>query len=225
MEQTVFISAIDTDAGKSIITGLMAKYLKNQGYNTITQKFIQTGCLEVSEDIETHRKIMGEDLNSFDIDRTTCPYIFTYPASPHLAAEIDSAVIDTNVITSATSVLEKNFDRVLLEGAGGLFVPITRSYLTIDYIEENNLPLILVTSSKLGSINHTLMSLEIIKNRGINLKGVVYNSFPNDSKEIFEDSVKVIEEYMNTNFTECKIVTVPIINGNEYPIIDFSEIL
>ena len=64
---------------------------------------------------------MGENLNSFDIDRTTCPYIFTYPASPHLAAEIDSSFIDTNVIKAATSVLENNFDKILLEGAGGSF--------------------------------------------------------------------------------------------------------
>lgn len=225
MEQTVFISAIDTDAGKSIVTGLMAKYYKSKGLNTITQKFIQTGCIDVSEDIETHRKIMGEELNYFDINRTTCPYIFTYPASPHLAAEIDSSVIDTNVIKAATSVLENNFDKILLEGAGGFFVPVTRSYLTIDYIADNGLPLILVTSSKLGSINHTLMCLEIIKNRGIDLKGIVYNSYPNDSKEIFDDSIKVIEEFMKNNFSECKIVTVPIVTDNNWPIIDFSEIL
>lgn len=225
MEQTFFISAIDTDAGKSIVTGLMAKYLKNNGYNTITQKFIQTGCTDISEDIETHRNIMGENLNSFDKEGTTCPYIFTYPASPHLAAELDCEVIDTNVIKSATSVLENNFDKVLLEGAGGLFVPITRSYLTVDYIADNNLPLVLVTSSKLGSINHTLMSLEIIKNRRIDLRGVVYNSFPNDSQEIFEDSIKIIKEYLKDNFTECRIVTVPIIDKNDWPIVDFSPIL
>lgn len=225
MEQTVFISAIDTDAGKSIVTGLMAKYLKNEGYTTITQKFIQTGCIDVSEDIETHREIMEEDLNAFDIDRTTCPYIFTYPASPHLAAEIDSAVIDTKVITSATKTLEKNYEKVLLEGAGGLFVPITRSYLTIDYIQENKLPLILVTSSKLGSINHTLMSLEIIKSRGIDLRGIVYNSYPNDSREIFEDSIKVIHKYLDNNFIDCEIITIPVVADKEWPIINFSKIL
>lgn len=225
MNQTVFISAIDTDAGKSIITGLMAKYYKSKGYKTITQKFIQTGNIDVSEDIETHREIMGEELNSYDIDRTTCPYIFTYPASPHLAAEIDSSVIDTNKISEATTLLEKDFDKVLLEGAGGLFVPITRSYLTVDYVQEKKLPLILITSSKLGSINHTLMSLEIIKSRGIDLRGVVYNSFPNDSAEIFEDSIKVIQDYLDNNFTDCKIVTVPIIKDKEWPVIDFSEII
>lgn len=225
MKKTVFISAIDTDAGKSIVTGLMAKYLIHKGYNTITQKFIQTGCVDVSEDIETHREIMGEEMNKFDIDRTTCPFIFTYPASPHLAAEIDSSEIDTNKINEANTILEDNFDKVILEGAGGLFVPITRSYYTIDYIQENKLPLILVTSSKLGSINHTLMSLEIIKNRGIDLQGVVYNSFPNDSKEIFEDSIKVIQNYLDNNFEGCNIVTVPIIKENKWPIIDFSQII
>lgn len=225
MNKTVFISAIDTDAGKSIVTGLMAKYLKNKGYSTITQKFIQTGCIDVSEDIETHREIMEEGMNKFDLDKTTCPFIFTYPASPHLAAEIDSRNIDTKKIGEANKILENNFDKVLLEGAGGLLVPITRSYFTVDYIQDNDLPLILVTSSKLGSINHTLMSLEIIKNRGINLKGVVYNSFPNDSKEIFEDSIKVIQDYLDKNFSGCNIVTIPIIKDKNWPIIDFSDII
>ncbi len=225
MKKTVFISAIDTDTGKSIVTGLMAKFLKDKGYNIITQKFIQTGCIDISEDIETHRDIMGEDMNKFDFNNTTCPYIFTYPASPHLAAEIDSREIEINKINEANSILENNFDKVLLEGAGGLFVPITRTYFTIDYIQENKLPLILVTSSKLGSINHTLMSLEIIKNRDINLKGIVYNSFPNDSKEIYEDSINVIQDYIDKNFSSCNIVTIPIVKDNNWPIIDFSNII
>ena len=225
MEKTIFISAIDTDAGKSVVTGLIGKYLKDKGVDVITQKFAQTGCPEISEDIETHRAIMGDELNELDIDGTTCPYVFTYPASPHLAAEIDSATIDTEVIKASTHKLEETFEMVLLEGAGGLYVPITREYYTIDYIVDNNLPLILVTSSKLGSINHTLMSLELIRQRGIKLKGLVYNSYPNDSEEIFDDSIKVFQAYMKDNFPEASIVSVPVIKNEEWPVVDFAEIL
>jgi len=225
MNKTVFISGIDTDAGKSIITGLMAKYLMNKGVNVITQKFIQTGNTTSSEDIEKHREIMGVGPFDVDTDRTTCPYIFTYPASPHLAAEIDNKTIDVTKITEATAKLEEQFETVLLEGAGGLFVPITREYYTIDYVQETNLPLILVTSSKLGSINHTLMSLELCKKRGINLVGLIYNEFPNDSEQILNDSDKVFKLYLAENYPDCKVVNVPIIKGEDWPIVDFSAII
>lgn len=225
MSKTVFISGIDTDAGKSIVTGLMALSLKEKGVNVITQKFVQTGNTTSSEDIEKHREIMGVKPYSVDTDRTTCPLIFTYPCSPHLAAEIDKTSIDVNLITDATKKLESKFEKVLLEGAGGLYVPISREYYTIDYVQENDLPLILVTSSKLGSINHTLMSLELCKNRGINVVGLVYNEFPNDSEQILNDSASVFQHYLDENYPDCKIVNVPIIKDDKWPVIDFSSIL
>jgi len=187
-----FISGIDTDAGKSIATGVIAATLQNQGRKVITQKFIQTGCREISEDIQKHREIMGIPLQEVDLDRTTCPYIMSYPASPHLAAEIDGITVDKNLIHHATEKLSRQYDIVLLEGAGGLYVPVNRHYLTIDYISEYGYPLILVTSSKLGSINHTLMSLELCRIRGIRVSHVIYNDFPDNSEFIKADSIRVI---------------------------------
>ncbi|WP_139094370.1 ATP-dependent dethiobiotin synthetase BioD, partial [Acinetobacter baumannii] len=68
------------------------------------------------------------------------------------------------------------FEIVLLEGAGGLMVPLTTSLLTIDYVAQHQFPVILVTSGRLGSINHTLLSLQALKSRGLNLTALVYNS-------------------------------------------------
>ena len=96
------------------------------------------------------------------------PEIFSYPCSPHLAAEIDGREIDFGKIESAAVALSERYDAVLLEGAGGLMVPLTRSLLTLDYAAEKGWPLILVTSGKLGSINHTLLSLRLQKGTGLN---------------------------------------------------------
>lgn len=211
-----FISGIDTDAGKSIVTGVIARTLKKRGVKVVTQKFIQTGCVGISEDILKHREIMGIEPLDVDKNGTTCPYVMTYPASPHLAAEIDKVNIDVKVIREATRKLEEEYDMVLLEGAGGLYVPVTREYLTIDYVQEYNYPLILVSSSKLGSINHTLMSLELCRLRGIDLKYVVYNDFPNDSEWIKNDSLTIIKKYLDDFFPECTLLELPVI-GREYP--------
>lgn len=217
-----FISGIDTDAGKSIATGVIAATLQQQGKKVITQKFIQTGCREISEDIQKHREIMGIPLQDVDLDRTTCPYIMTYPASPHLAAEIDGITVDKNVIHQATEKLSRRYDIILLEGAGGLYVPVNRHYLTIDYVCEYGYPLILVTSSKLGSINHTLMSLELCRIKGIRVSHVIYNDFPNDSEFIKTDSIRVIDDYLKNWFPECSLLELPVIKGNVYPRLDIE---
>lgn len=212
-----FISGIDTDAGKSIVTGVIARTLLKKGVNVVTQKFIQTGCVGISEDILKHREIMGIEPLEVDKDGTTCPYVMTYPASPHLAAEIDKVDIDMKRIHQSTVKLAAMYDMVLLEGAGGLYVPVTRDYLTIDYIQEYKHPLILVSSSKLGSINHTLMSLELCRLRGIEVKYVVYNDFPNDSEFIKNDSVTIIRQYLQQHFPTCELLELPVVEGEKWP--------
>ena len=87
MKGTVlFITGIDTNIGKTFATGMIACALAEKGKKVITQKMIQTGCTEVSEDIEMHRKIQGIPFTEEDKAGLTCPYIFTYPCSPHMAA-------------------------------------------------------------------------------------------------------------------------------------------
>ncbi|MBL6957333.1 MAG: AAA family ATPase, partial [Chlorobium phaeobacteroides] len=81
----IAIAGIDTGIGKSVATGLLARSLLESGSRVITQKMVQTGCQDVSEDILLHREIMGVPLQDVDRDGTTCPYVFSYPASPHLA--------------------------------------------------------------------------------------------------------------------------------------------
>lgn len=212
-----FVSGIDTDAGKSIVTGVIARTLRNHGVDVVTQKFIQTGCVGISEDILKHREIMGIEPLAVDKDGTTCPYVMTYPCSPHLAAEIDHIDIDTARINRSTEKLSALYETVLLEGAGGLYVPVTRKYLTIDYIQEYKHPLILVTSSKLGSINHTLMSLELCRQKGIEVRYVVYNDFPNDSEIIKTDSITIIRQYLTEYFPACELLELPVVVGDEWP--------
>ena len=212
-----FISGIDTDAGKSIVTGVIARTLLQKGVHVITQKFIQTGCVGISEDILKHREIMGIPPQEVDRDGTTCPYVMTYPSSPHLAAEIDRVEIDVERIHRSTEKLAAAYDVVLLEGAGGLYVPVSRQYLTIDYIQEYKHPLILVSSSKLGSINHTLMSLELCRLRGIEVAYVVYNDFPNDSEWIKNDSITIIRQYLDEHFPDCRLLELPVVEGDKLP--------
>lgn len=211
MSKAYFISGIDTDAGKTYVTGHIARHLMKEGKRVITQKFIQTGNTGMSEDIEVHRRIMGTGMLPEDLDHTTAPVIFSYPASAQLAARIDGREIDLEVIDRATERLLSLYDVVLVEGAGGLAVPITDTFMAIDYVESRRLPLILVTNGVLGSINHTVLSLEAVRARGIELAAVIYNEHFDTDAVIAADTRGFIERYVKRNFPDALFATVPSI--------------
>lgn len=205
-----FISGIDTDAGKSYCTAWYANELASRGKRVITQKFIQTGNTGHSEDIDLHRRIMGTGYLPEDNEGLTMPEIFSYPCSPHLASRIDNRPIDFNKIERATRELARRYEVVLVEGAGGLMVPLTEEYLTIDYIAEKQYPLIFITSGKLGSINHTLLSFEAIKSRNIKLDTVLYNLYPTvEDKTIQADTMQYIQSYLAKHFPDTRFEVVP----------------
>lgn len=207
-----FVSGIDTDAGKSYCTAWYAAQLMKEGKRTITQKFIQTGNVGHSEDIDLHRRLMGTGYLPEDREGLTMPEIFSYPASPDLASRIDQRPIDFDKIEQATQELARRYEVVLVEGAGGLMVPLKDEYLTIDYIAEKNYPLIFVTSGKLGSINHTLLSLEAIARRDITLDTVLYNLYPTiEDSTIQQDTKQYLQRYLERHFPQCRFLTVPVL--------------
>ena len=194
MKGTVlFITGIDTNIGKTFATGMIACALAEKGKKVITQKMIQTGCTEVSEDIEMHRKIQGIPFTEEDKAGLTCPYIFTYPCSPHMAAEKDGKTIDLSVITEATRRLQEKYEYVLLEGAGGLMVPNDFHSLAIDYVKEQGYPVILVTSGKFG----------------IPVRTVVYNLYPPTDELITANTLEYLTQYLEKEFPETALITLP----------------
>ena len=217
----LFISGIDTDIGKTYATGMIAKALMQQGINVITQKLVQTGVainpdngeMNIADDIITHRQLMGIALQPCDIDSTTCSYRYKKPASPHLAVRLANTVLDPEIITKSTQQLQANYDVVLLEGAGGLLVPITEQLLTLDYIVTQGYPVILVTSGRLGSINHTLLSLEAIRARGLTMHSVIYNHIhdtaDNTDTEIANSSIDYLKNYLAQNYPNANWLQLP----------------
>lgn len=208
-EKVFFISGIDTGVGKTYATGILARAIAQKGHSVITQKLVQTGNTDMSEDILVHRQLMGIPITDEDREKITCPYIFSYPCSPHMAAERDGKRIDTLSIQIKTDLLLKIYDYVLLEGAGGLMVPLAYDQLTIDYIRQMHYPLILVTSGKLGSINHTLLSLYACKEYGIKVAAVVYNLYPQIDKEIEENTLEYLRRYIADHLEKTQLIVLP----------------
>jgi len=220
-----FITGIDTGIGKSIAVGLLARFLRSFKVNYITAKLVQTGCQNIAEDIATHRRLEGVELLNKDLAKETCPYTFQFPASPHLAAEIEGCTIDPGHIAKCVNKLAESYDCVLLEGAGGIMVPLTRDLLTADFIAGQGYSLIVVSSSRLGSINHTLLNLEAASNRNIPVAGVIYNEYPPGKPAIAEDSKLIISEWLKKHKITAPLIPMPEVKDLNNPsTIDFSGI-
>lgn len=196
----LFISGIDTDVGKTFATGIYAKQLMQQGYSVITQKMIQTGCRGIAEDILTHRQLQGIELTAEDLAGQTCGYLFDYPCSPHMAAAMQNVEIDIKKIEKQTALLAQKYDYVLIEGAGGLAVPYNQQHTSLDYLQQYGYPLVLVTSGKLGSINHTLLSLMACRQYGIKVQTLIYNLYPNSDPLITQHTQQFLQNYLAREF-------------------------
>ncbi|MBA3005167.1 MAG: dethiobiotin synthase [Proteobacteria bacterium] len=202
----IAVIGIDTNIGKTVATGLLGRYLLGQGKRVISQKLVQTGCTGLAEDIIVHRNLMGQELQPEDYQGLTCPYVFAKACSPHLAASLAGQEIDLAVIRQATRTLTVQYEQVLLEGAGGLLVPLTEKLTFLDYLEQEAYPLIVVSTPRLGSINHTLSVLELARNRGLTVLGIIYNRYQESDPVIAEDSAQVFSSYLKRyGFHDCVI--------------------
>lgn len=184
MQHQYFISAIGTDSGKTLVSAILVEALKANYW-----KPIQAG---LPKDTDQIKELVSNKESIFLQER----FCLTAPMSPHAAAKIDNIEIKLSDFELPRESKNKN---LIIEGAGGLFVPINYSKngkadYVIDLIEHLKLPLILVCNLYLGSINHSMLSLEAIKNRNenrtINLKGIIFNGESNpESEQIIEDYI------------------------------------
>ena len=171
--KSYFISGIGTDVGKTVVSAILCEALKADYW-----KPIQSGGLEHSDGNEV-RRLISNPITKFHPE----VYLLPEPLSPHAAAERAGIEIDTSRFT-----LPPVQNTLIIEGAGGLLVPITRQFLVADLILQLKVPVVLVSRHYLGSINHTLMSIEILKHRKIPIAGIVFNGDQNQATE------QVIEE-------------------------------
>ncbi|MFA5104566.1 MAG: dethiobiotin synthase [Candidatus Margulisiibacteriota bacterium] len=200
--KSLFVCGTDTGVGKTIVTGLLAKTLLSKGYSVITQKWVQTGSKGFPKDIAAHLTLMGKKRRDVkDIIDLVCPYRFAFASSPHLAAKLEGKKVDVKKLKNAYKKLCGMFDFVIIEGVGGALVPLNEKTLLLDLVKELKIPVLLVVGNKLGAINHTLLTAEAIKKRGLKIAGIVFNRARKGAiSSIQKDNIKIVSQFINTAF-------------------------
>ena len=183
----IFITGTDTGIGKTAVSSVIALLLRQHGVNVGVMKPVTSGCSEtdgrlVSDDAELLCWAAGTDSR----DPDTAPYILRQPISPSMAAEQDGVRIDFHVIKEAYDRLAHKHDFVIVEGAGGLMVPLAGGLLIADLAAHLSLPLLVVTRPNLGTINHTLLTTFAARQMGLAVKGIVINNYPSQPAQAEE---------------------------------------
>ncbi|SUO93098.1 dethiobiotin synthase [Suttonella ornithocola] len=212
MTKVFFISGIDTEIGKTYVTGTLLRALIAKNISASSFKLVQTGGQEgqISEDILVHRQLSSVKPTALDINGESVGMQFSLPASPHLAAAVEKASIDTTFLAHRLSdYIEKiQAEMVFCEGAGGIFVPLNTSELTIDFIQKEQLSLILVTSAKLGSLSQTIACLEALAARQYLPVALIYNPYPQQEKAILQDSEQFLRTYCKQHYPAVKCLSL-----------------
>lgn len=185
----LLITGTDTDVGKTIVAAGIADWFRRTGVRVGVFKPVATGCVKrreglVSEDAEFLAHCAGAR-QPLDV---ICPQRYVEPLAPAIAAERAKQPVDWDSIQRSLSVVEENNDVLIVEGVGGLRVPMDEKHTFVDVARWLNLPVVIVAQAGLGTINHTLLSVDALRAANVEIAGVVVNRYLAESASIAEET-------------------------------------
>ncbi len=194
--KSYFITGTDTGVGKTLVGGGIAGVLRRSGKKVGVLKPFETGCSLMDGEFVPKDALFLKDISGCpdDID-VICPYRMEHPLAPGVAAEIEGVAIDLDRVKATFQGMEKKYEKVLVEGAGGLMVPVTKDLLTSDLIKKLDLPLIIVSRLSLGTINHTLLTVKYALACGIQVAGIILNHVTGETGKAEETNPDVIKRF------------------------------
>lgn len=194
--KAVFITGTDTGVGKTVVTASLAAFLWEKGFVTGVIKPFQTGTeLDGLSDAEFIYRFLGRDCVLSEVS----PCCLRVPLSPYRAAAIEGVDIPLRDIIEHTRDYISRNDVTLIEGAGGLCVPVTESYMMADLAVDLDAPMVIVARPGLGTLNHTALSLEYARQKGARVLGVVINGFPESADVASATNPAVLRDIFSVN--------------------------
>ncbi|HKO37551.1 MAG TPA: dethiobiotin synthase [Solirubrobacterales bacterium] len=204
MAQGVFVTGTGTEVGKTVVAATIARTLADEGRRVVVFKPAVTG---LDEGVETDHALLRRASGSGQSDEEIAPYRHGPPASPHLAAAMAGEEIDPERLRRAAAVAADDAEAIVCEGVGGLLVPLSPGYLVRDLAADLGYPLVVVASPGLGTINHTLLTVEAARSAGLEVAAVVLNPWPDKPSEIEHSNRETI-----ASLAQVQVLTLPRID-------------
>ncbi|EJN6828567.1 dethiobiotin synthetase [Vibrio cidicii] len=193
MSRAFFVAGTDTDVGKTVASKAILHALAAREIKTIGYKPVAAGSEKTAEGWRNSDALHLQAAATVDVAyEDVNPYALELPASPHIAAKHEQVAIDYTVLSNKLAQHKQNADVVLVEGAGGWRVPISDEESLSTWVQQEQLPVILVVGIKLGCLSHALLTAEVIKSDGLNLIGWVANRV-NPGTEHYADIIEMLE--------------------------------
>lgn len=190
----VFVTGTGTEVGKTVVAAAIARTLAAAGERVAAFKPAVSGLDEVTaEGVEPDHELLRRAAGSAQSDEEIAPYRFGPAVSPHLAAEVAGTSIDPGRIVAAAEAAGAGADVLVSEGVGGLMVPLTPDYLVRDFARDLGLPVVVVASPGLGTINHTLLTVEAARAVGLEVAAVVLTPWPEEPSLMERSNRETVE--------------------------------
>jgi len=197
-----FVAGTDTDAGKTVVTAALVRQMRIQGLDAVPMKVVQTGGgytqggYPISPDFEVYCSA-SSFIGDGDEIRDMVPLSFFALCSPHLASRMEGTACDIGPVLAALKRLGLKHDLVIAEGVGGINVPLSDTFTSLDLIKEMGLPLILVIRNVLGCVNHAINTIQVLRSHKIQIRGAIMTETtpPQDCDTfILEDNPRIIRQ-------------------------------
>lgn len=203
MTKRYFVTGTDTDVGKTIISCALLKCFSDAGYMTAGMKPVASGCDIAEDGLRNRDAVMLQESSSNNLDYSLInPYAFQPAIAPHIAADQQGVAIDPDLLAENLDTISAKTDVVIVEGAGGWFVPLNQQQTLADFAMNTGLPVILVVGIKLGCINHALLTQQAIANSGLSFVGWVANEI-DPRCENREEIIQYLEEALDAPLLGC----------------------
>lgn len=189
----LFVAGTDINVGKTFITAGLAATMQSLGYSTCVYKPIQTGTLDKNGFMQSPDLAFVKNIDPYI--KTFSTYLLKESATPIIAAEKESVIIDKNLIKKDYDLISKEHDCTIVESTGGLMTPVSFNFLISDLIKLLDLPILLVIKPDSGTVNHTLLTINHAVSKGLNVRGVIINNFPENADIDVKTAPRLIEEY------------------------------
>jgi len=178
MARGIFVTGTDTGVGKTIVSAGLAMVLKARGIRVGVMKPVATGCVGEDGSLVSLDAVYMFEAAENEYAPLTSPVRFRNPVAPSIASIYEQKEVNLDAIRSAYRKLQACYDYLIVEGIGGILVPLKRNYLVANLIREMDLPIVIVSHVSLGAINHTLLTVDAALMRGFTIRGIIFNRAP-----------------------------------------------